>query len=180
MPNSQCVKNEVWKDIPGYEDKYQVSNLGRIKSCTRTRKCKNGSIAIVRERILKPRTDKDGYKEVALSLNGANTYFRVHRLVATAFIPNPLSLPLVNHKDENPANNIVDNLEWCDYIYNRNYSIYKVSQKVVCNGEIFPSIRELCRALNCETKGVRTRLKKGGLFRGKYEITYYNPPQNNT
>lgn len=178
MPNSQCALNEEWRDIPGYEGKYQVSNIGQIKSCARTRRGKKDSIAIVRERTLQQRLDKDGYKEVALSSNGKMKYYRVHRLVATAFIPNPLNLPLINHKDENPANNVVDNLEWCDYAYNRNYSIYKVSQKVVCNGEVFPSIKELCRTLNCDTKGVRKRLKNGGLFRGKYEITYYNPPQN--
>ena len=155
--------NEEWRDIPGYEGKYQVSNIGQIKSCARTRRGKKDSIAIVRERTLQQRLDKDGYKEVALSSNGKMKYYRVHRLVATAFI----------------ANNVVDNLEWCDYTYNRNYSIYKVSQKVVCNGEVFPSIKELCRTLNCDTKGVRKRLKNGGLFRGKYEITYYNPPQNN-
>lgn len=170
--------NEEWRDIPGYEGKYQVSNLGQVKSCTRTRNGKKGTIAIVKERVLKLKTDKDGYKEVALSLDGKLKYYRVHRLVAMAFIPNPLNLPLINHKDENPANNNVDNLEWCDSSYNSRYSIYKVSQKIVCNGEIFPSIRELCRMLNCDTRGVRTRLKKGGLYKGKYEITYYNPPQN--
>lgn len=169
---------EIWRDVPGYEDKYEVSNIGRVKSCSRTRKGKEDSIATVKERILKQKTDKDGYKEVGLCRDGKLKYFRVHRLVATAFIPNPLNLPLINHKDENPANNTVENLEWCDFTYNRNYSLYKVSQKVICNGVSFPSIKALSRHLGCDSKGIRTRLKKGGLFKGKYEITYCNPPLN--
>lgn len=56
-----------------------------------------------------------------LCKNGKTKRFSVHRLVAQAFIPNPNNLPIINHKDENPSKNIVDNLEWCDYEYNNNY-----------------------------------------------------------
>lgn len=176
------VVKEEWRDVPGYEGIYQVSNCGRVKSCTRTRKGKGNSIVLVPEKYLKLRTDKDGYKEAALSLNGKIKYYRVHRLVAMAFIPNPLNLPVINHKDENPANNFAGNLEWCDNRYNTNYSLYKNSHKVICNGEVFPSIRELCRTLKCDTKSIRYLLKRwgGGLYKDKYQISYYNPQQRFT
>ena len=97
----------MWKDIDGYEGLYQVSNTGEVMN-VRTGK------------ILKAKRDKDGYFEVCLCKNGKR-YFRVHRLVADAFIPNSLNLPQVNHKDENPSNNNASNLEWCSCEYNINY-----------------------------------------------------------
>lgn len=111
---------EIWKDIHGYEQRYQVSNIGRIKSLKRV--CKRGNNhKPVNECILKPGNNK-GYMTVALSKNGNVKYFQVHRLVAEAFIPNPDNLPCVNHKDENSLNNNVDNLEWCTYSYNNSYN----------------------------------------------------------
>ena len=163
---------EEWRKIQGFEDAYMISNLGRVKSLQRTRKSKNGSICPVPERILSQNTDKDGYKSVALSKNHKLYYFRVHRLVAVAFIPNPNNFTLINHKDENPANNIVSNLEWCNQSYNTSYSNYKISKRVLCNGVVYPSIRALARELKSDCKGIRYRLEKGGLFKGKYYITY--------
>lgn len=61
------------------------------------------------------------YKAVTIKINGKYRIQSVHRLVAEAFIPNPNNLPFVNHKDENPSNNKVDNLEWCDAKYNNSY-----------------------------------------------------------
>ena len=97
---------EEWRDVPGYEGLYEVSNFGRVR--------RNG-------KILKPSKDKDGYLQVSLSKNGIKTT-TIHRLVARAFIPNPQNLPQVNHKDEDKTNNTVDNLEWCTREYNMNYS----------------------------------------------------------
>ena len=101
---------EVWKDIAGYEGLYKVSNLGRVKSF------KQG-----KERIMKPVYDTCGYLRVGLSKNGKQKFCSIHRLVAQAFIPNPDKLTQINHKDENPSNNNVTNLEWCDSKYNNNY-----------------------------------------------------------
>lgn len=115
------MKKEYWKPVVGYEGLYEVSNWGRVKSLERYRKGPNGSIRICKGRILKLRTDKDGYLLVALCKNNIKKTFRVHRLVAEAFIPNPDNLPCVNHKDENKQNNVVSNLEWCSYEYNINY-----------------------------------------------------------
>ena len=107
--------NEIWKSIKGYEDIYQVSNLGRVKSLDR--ELWNGEGFFIKKgRILKPRTSTN-YNRVQLS--GKDYY--IHRLVAEAFIPNPNNLPQVNHKDENTRNNNADNLEWCTSKYNNNY-----------------------------------------------------------
>ena len=101
---------EIWKPVVGYEGHYQVSNFGRVKS-----------IKFGKEIILKPKKDKYGYLHVNLYKNNKRKDFLVHRLVAEAFIPNSDNLPLVNHKDENPSNNFVDNLEYCTNKYNLNY-----------------------------------------------------------
>ena len=105
--------NENWKAVVGYEGLYEVSDLGRVRSLNYN---KTGVI-----QVLKPRASKDGYVRVKLSKEGKAKTLCVHRLVAQAFIPNPDGLPEVNHKDENPANNCVENLEYCDRSYNINY-----------------------------------------------------------
>lgn len=112
---------EVWKDIEGFEGLYQVSNLGRIKSLPRTVRAPRGCFRQVRERILKYQVTGAGYALVHLCKPNVQQMVLVHRLVAQAFIPNPLGLKLVNHKDENPLNCSVDNLEWCTHKYNLNY-----------------------------------------------------------
>ena len=112
---------EIWKDIKGFEDKYQVSNLGRIKSLER----KNSRGNQIREKILKLIYDKDGYLLVNLYKNSKKKTYKVHRLVALAHIPNPNNYPQVNHKDENPSNNHISNLEWCTNKYNCNYGTKK-------------------------------------------------------
>lgn len=96
---------EEFRDIKNYEN-YEVSNLGRVR--------RNG-------KILRPFKDKDGYLLVVLSKNGIRKTVRVHRLVALSFLPNPNKYPQINHKDEDKANNTVDNLEWCTHEYNNNY-----------------------------------------------------------
>lgn len=93
---------EIWKDIPGYEGLYQVSDYGRVK-----RSFKNG-----KENVLSGKIDKDGYTWVILSKNQRKKYVHVHRLVADAFIPNVENKPQVNHKDRNKQNNSANNLEW--------------------------------------------------------------------
>ena len=96
------------KDVVGYENIYGVTSCGLIWSYKR-------------QKFLTPKCDKDGYFEVSLYKNGKVKFFRVHRLVAEAYIPNPDNLPQVNHKDECKTNNCLQNLEWCDAKYNNNY-----------------------------------------------------------
>lgn len=94
---------ENWRDIEGYEGYYQVSNSGRIKS----------SRKVYKEQLLKHFDNGQGYSVVMFRVNKEYKHFRVHRLVASAFIPNPENKPYINHIDGNKSNNKVDNLEWC-------------------------------------------------------------------
>jgi len=100
---------EVWKDIPGYEGKYQVSNKGRVKSLSR----KDAKGQSLPERILKLQDNGRGYKKVTLWSNGVGKKYFVHYLVAATFIPNPCNYKIVHHIDEDPSNNDVKNLKWC-------------------------------------------------------------------
>ena len=115
---------EIWKPIPNYEE-YEVSNLGRVKRLAYDKTVCGGGIQHCNERILSPQTRKFGYQAIMLSKNGTVKSFLIHRLVATAFIPNPNNLPQINHKDEIPSNNCVENLEWCTQKYNSNYGTSK-------------------------------------------------------
>ena len=142
---------EIWKDIEGYEGLYQVSNLGRVKS-----------LKYNKERILKIANGTDGYKIVGLTYNSKRKTFKVHRLVAQAFIPNPNEYPQVNHKDEDKGNNKVDNLEWCDNKYNCNYGNHIKNctghnkRKVICTttNEKFNSIVEASEKYNIDAADI--------------------------
>ena len=113
---------EIWKAIPDYEEYYEVSNTGKIRSVTRTIIYKNGAVHNLIGKELKQDIEKNqGYYRICLNKNGIKKTFKVHRLVALAFIPNPDNLPFVNHKDENKLNNNINNLEWCTAEYNINY-----------------------------------------------------------
>ena len=113
---------EIWKTIEGFEGLYEVSNLGRVRSLDRVRKAGYGSTANIKGKILTPQYLNDRkYLVVHLHRNEVGKHYLIHRLVATAFIDNPNNLPEINHKDENPSNNNVLNLEWCDRKYNTNY-----------------------------------------------------------
>ena len=100
------MTEEIWKPIKGYENIYEISNFGRIKS-----------LLFKKKRFLKTRIHPSGYE--LINLKGKT--FRVHYLVAQAFIPNFKNYQEINHKDENKQNNKVDNLEWCSRKYNCNY-----------------------------------------------------------
>lgn len=166
---------EKWKDILGYEGLYQISNLGRVKSLERT----DSLNRIVEEKILKPRKDKGGYLMVNLSKDGKLKTFKVHRLVALHFLPNPNNYTEVNHIDENKENNAVSNLEWCDRKYNINYgtalkrSAEKQSKQVIQydleGNEIarFPSTIEIERQYGFSHRHI------GKCCLGKYKTAYH-------
>lgn len=113
-------QEEVWKTHPDY-DFIEVSNLGRIRTKDRIVIDKNGIKRVVKGRVLKQRHDKNGYMCVNFSVNGKTVTLKAHRAVAICFIPNPNNYPEVNHKDNNRANNVVSNLEWCTNQYNIDY-----------------------------------------------------------
>lgn len=107
------MADEIWKPVVGYEGKYEVSNLGNVRSLdyrhTKT------------THIIAKTYDSNGYFKVNLKVNGVAKNLTIHRLVAMAFIPNPNGFNQVNHKDENKENNNVENLEWCTASYNSSY-----------------------------------------------------------
>lgn len=132
---------EIYKDIEGYAGLYQISNHGNVKSFHTSK-----------EKILKPVKDKDGYLFVGLYKQGKHKkHYKVHRLVAKAFIENPDNLPVVNHKDEDKTNNKVDNLEYCTAEYNINYGTrnQRISKRVLCieTGKIYQSGKQVEREL---------------------------------
>lgn len=98
---------EEWKEIPGYEGLYEVSNIGNVRN--------------IRRNTLLRFSNNQGYTQVYLYKNGIRKGLKVHKIVAQAFLPNPDNLPMINHKDEDKTNNNVTNLEWCDAKYNVNY-----------------------------------------------------------
>lgn len=170
-------EQEVWKDIPGYEDLYKVNQWGDIYSLYTNKK-------------LKWSLHKDGYKQYNLSKNKKKYIMMAHRAVALAFISNPDNLPVVNHKDENKLNCDVSNLEWCTIKYNNNYSDngkqagLKTSKKIYCYNldgslfKIFESVRQsarffkvndgkICKSARWEEKGISKKFVvsvKGKIF----------------
>lgn len=146
------MTEEIWKEIEGYAGLYEVSNLGRVRSLDRRVNTPGGK-RVIPGRIIKTRLNKQGYNIVTLTVNREPRTFRVARLVASAFIPNPDSLPQVNHIDETRTNDTVNNLEWCSVYYNLTYgsrlkriseSAKKTPVLMLSNGKkikAFPSAR---------------------------------------
>lgn len=142
---------EVWLPIKGYEELYEVSNKGRVKSLERWVNTKGGAKRHVRERLLVPNKNIYNYPTVVLSKQAHKT-FCIHILMGKAFLPNPNNLPQINHKDENKSNNFIwvnpdgsidqekSNLEWCSVSYNVNYGTHN---KRVAKALGFPVIQKL-------------------------------------
>ena len=184
------AKKEVWKDVVGYEGLYQVSNFGRVKSLDRIVKHSKDHTRIQYGRIRKIHINKrDGYVYVGLHNKGEKKRYKVHRLVALAFIDNPLNKPEVNHLDECKANNNVENLEWVTRsenenwgtkterkVHNTDYSIIakKNSKKVIqydINNNVigeWNSLAEIYRVLGYSTGNISS------CCTGKYKRPLYN------
>lgn len=158
---------EIWKNIHGFEGKYQVSNYGNIKSLNYRAK---GISKILKYSII------DGYPCLSLTLNGKYKTYRIHRLVANAFIENTLNKPQVNHINGNRADNNVNNLEWVTNKENiiHSYKVLnrKISQetkdkisifrtkKVIDtkSNKIYNSTHEACKYFNLTFSQLRKRL----------------------
>lgn len=106
------MNKEIWKDIEGYEGLYKISSTGRIKSCERITRDKNGKERKTKEIFLKGFFCRGGYQNVDLCKKCKVKKYIVHRLVAKAFIPNHKNKPQVNHIDGIKTNNKIKNLEW--------------------------------------------------------------------
>lgn len=164
-------------DIKGYEGLYKISNRGDVISLS-----KISGFLKLRERIMTPTVKANKYLDVKLIKNKISKHFYVHRLVAEHFIPNPNNLPQVNHKDNNPANNNVDNLEWCDNSYNIRYSdipnklkelrgdkleITNIETKEII---IAKSKREAADIINGTDTGIIYAIKNNSIYKNKYKI----------
>lgn len=136
---------EQFRTISDYEGLYEVSNYGNVKSLNYNRTGK--------EKILKPQADTKGYLFVILYKNGKKKHHKVHRLVASAFIENPDNLPQVNHKDECPTNNCLENLEWCTCEYNINYGTH--NQRISIPVDMLTNSGELIRSFPSSAEAER-------------------------
>ena len=113
---------EIWKDVKDFEGLYQVSNLGQVRSVNHI----DNKNRLRKGKIIKSKLDSRGlYIQVTLSNGKKRKTCLVHRLVALAFLDNPLEYKEVNHKDEDKTNNSVDNLEWCTRKYNNSFGSLK-------------------------------------------------------
>ena len=162
---------DIWKDIEGYEGKYQVSNLGNVKSL--------GNNKSRKEKILRLRKDGGNYLTVVLCKNGEHKTCKLHRLVANAFLPKIDGKTHVDHIDGNRQNNNIDNLRWCTSKENNNFDLarkhkseamkgktgawkgkagelHNRSKAVLCveTGQIFGSAREAERELKVDNSSI--------------------------
>lgn len=161
---------EIWKPVVGFESIYEVSNFGNVR-------------VIKTKKLRKLQLNYKGYLVVILFNGKFRKTFSAHRLVAEAFIPNPLNLPQINHRDENKLNNYVDNLEWCDAKYNSNYgSRNNRISSIQFNGKkskkvrlielniVFPSLAEAFRKTNIGNicRCLKGKCPKAGCFHWEY------------
>lgn len=169
---------EIWKDIPGYEGYYQVSNMGRVKSLDRVvyRGVNQYGTPIyqrVYSKVLSLHTTGTGYYSIMLHKEGRTRRFLVHRLVAEAFIANPDGKPEINHKDGNRKNLVATNLEWCNQSENilhasrilHTLTYHGKAVRCVETGEEFKSIKEAARHYGVADTNL------GNAIRGKRQKT---------
>lgn len=120
----QNSEQDFWRGVPGFEDAYEVSRNGMVRSLARSKFVeKRGFCVSVPARIMKTRKDEKGYYRVSLCSDGKVKTFLVHRLVALAFVPNPDNKPAIDHIDGNPSNNLASNLRWVTWRENNHNPI---------------------------------------------------------
>lgn len=172
--------DEIWKPVVGYEGLYEVSNRGQVRSLDR--QVSNGrSFYTKNGRILKLSKTTTGYWKIELRKDGFTKSFKVHRLVAIAFIPKILGKPLINHIDGNPLNNNLENLEWCNQSENmkhaaemqlipNNFNLYK--EEIVKEYKVgILNIAQLSRKYGCSDKTIREYFKSNNIkIRGVSEV----------
>lgn len=146
------MKEEIWRKVKGFEDYYEVSNTGKVRSISREIKRDNKGNYFQEGKELTLSLNNKGYCIAKLWVNGKGKKYFVHRLVAEAFIYNPNKYPVINHKDENPLNNNVENLEWCSYSYNNSYGTKPERVRKALNKPIYQlekQTKEIIKKWNC-------------------------------
>lgn len=163
------LPGEIWKDIPGYEGLYQVSNFGRVKSLN------YGRTGV--HRILKTQKYPDRYIKVDLRHNGTMRTKHVHRLVAEAFIPNPKNKTDVNHIDGDKHNNAISNLEWCSRsenmkhckeVLNKNAGRPPRPVKCLETGKIYVTLHQASSETGIPLGSIVNNLKDSSRFAGGF------------
>ena len=131
------LSNEIWLPIKGFEDYYEVSNLGRFRNKDRLLIRSNGVEQFTKSKILKNNYYSNGYVQLILYVNKQRFNFLGHRVVAEHFIPNPNNLPIVNHINLTKWDNKVSNMEWCTYSDNNKHALENgcFDNKKVIKGE---------------------------------------------
>lgn len=137
---------EIWKDIEGYEGLYQVSNLGRIKSFKTSK-----------PKIMKNQSDNRGYLQIGLIKDKKRKNFKIHRLVAEAFIENEFKKPQINHINEDKTDNRAINLEWVNQSENINYGSCQIRRRLKIIGKKKKNSTEIAR------KMIETKIKNNTL-----------------
>lgn len=192
---------EVWKDIVGYEGKYHVSNLGRVKSLNRVieRQHPKSKTMTIKEKVLSLAKGENGYLYVNLRSGKTGIIKSVHRLVAIAFIQNPENKYAVNHKDGIKTNNNIENLEWVTQSENGKHA-YRIGLKVCAftrdcimkgvaasaearikasrkvlntrTGNVYESIKDVAKDMNMSPSAIYASLS--GRIKNKPYLKYYN------
>lgn len=155
--------SEIWKDVIDYEDHYQISSKGRIRSKDRCVIYKNGKTYFYKSKILKLLIDEYGYLRVNLNKNNKMQTKNIHRLVATHFIPNPDNLSQINHIDGVKENNTISNLEWCDAYHNLNHSYENNLKQIKLTKKDVQRIKEIYES------GYYTQREIGEIYNVKKE-----------
>lgn len=164
----ELIKDEIFIDIKDYENLYQISNKGRIKS-KHSIIDKNNGIRYKKEKLRSFGNNGNGYLFVYLWKNNKSKRFYVHRLVAQHFIPNPNNYSQVNHIDKNRSNNNVENLEWCTDKYNK---IYSNGIKVKKGNIIYNTIKEAAIKNNILPSTLNRRLRNEYYVKHNYNEKY--------
>lgn len=155
---------EIWKDIPGYEGIYQISNCGRIKALEKDYVICNTSLVHTKERILASVNMPDGYKRIELNHEGVSRTFPVHRLVALAFLPNPDNKPHIDHINAERDDNRVDNLRWVTPKENAANPITKARKAIAVQNRPSGTVHPLFEDKSPDAKPVLQYDKEGNFI----------------
>ena len=131
------LEGENWKTLSDFDELYAVSNKGRVVSFARAyMKTSNNSVVTYHKnhKLLLPRLRKDNYYDVNIIVDGKRKKVLLHRLLATAFIPNPNNYPHIDHIDGNPSNNELSNLRWCTPKMNANNPVRAARESAAFKG----------------------------------------------
>lgn len=158
--------NEQWKDIPSYEGCFQISNMGNIRSLDRIINSNHGTKRKNKGRVLKIQKDRQGYEKICLQCNNNQQTFKVHRLVAMAFLENKENKKTVNHINGIKNDNRLENLEWATYSENMQHSYDAGLRK---NSSLFKKIR--CVELDIETNSI---IEMAYILEKEYDIKRKN------